>query len=65
MIKLDEEVCNEACRMVLQVHDSVVFEIAVGQADRYIPKIKKAMESVDYNFGVDFRVDYKKWGEAA
>lgn len=66
MIKLDKEVCNEEhCRMVLQVHDSVVFEIAVGKELEYFPKIKKAMEDVDYDFGVRFRVDYKKWGEAA
>lgn len=66
MIKLDETVCDEeTCRMVLQVHDSIVFEIRVGHADRLKPKIKEAMESVDYDFGVDFRVDCKRWGEAA
>lgn len=65
MIKLAETVCDESCRMVLQVHDSIVFEIAMGHADKYRPKIIEAMEDVEYNFGVDFRVDYKQWGEAA
>lgn len=64
MIKLDEEVCNEDdCRMVLQVHDSIVFEIAVGKESEYFPRITEAMENVDYNFGVRFRVEGKKWGE--
>lgn len=66
MIKLAEEVCDEnECRMVLQVHDSIVFEIAVGKADEYFPKIREAMENVDYDFGVRFRVDAHRWGEAA
>lgn len=63
MIKLDKTVCDEACRMVLQVHDSVVFEIAEGKEDEYLPKIVDAMEGVDYDFGVRFKVDYKRWGE--
>lgn len=65
MIKLAETVCDESCRMVLQVHDSIVFEIKVGDADKYGPKIIEAMENVDYNFGVDFRVDAHRWGETA
>ena len=63
MIKLDETVCDEKCRMVLQVHDSIVFEIAVGEYDRYMPRIKEAMENVDYDFGVRFFVEDKRWGE--
>ena len=66
MIKLAKTVCNEEeCRMVLQVHDSIVFEIAVGKEHEYFPKITKAMENVDFDFGVQFRVDCKRWGEAA
>jgi len=63
MIKLDETVCDESCRMVLQVHDSVVFEIAEGKESVYLPRIKEAMEAVDFDFGVKFKVDVKKWGE--
>lgn len=63
MIKLDKEVCDENCRMVLQVHDSVVFEIRKGMEHIYTPRIIAAMEAVDYNFGVRFKVDAKRWGE--
>lgn len=66
MIKLAKTVCNEKeCRMVLQVHDSIVFEIAVGKEHEYWDRIIEAMEGVDYDFGVRFRVEGKKWGEAA
>jgi DNA polymerase-1 len=63
MIKLEETVCDESCRMVLQVHDSVVFEIAEGKESLYLPRIKEAMEAVDFDFGVRFKVDAKRWGE--
>jgi DNA polymerase I len=64
MIKLAKTVCNEeSCRMVLQVHDSVVFEIAVGQESRYLPRIIEAMEAVDFDFGMRFKVDAHRWGE--
>lgn len=64
MIKLDQEVCNEEhCRMVLQVHDSVVFEIAVGKESEYLPRITETMQNVDFDFGVRFMVEAKRWGE--
>ena len=64
MIRLEETVCNEdECRMVLQVHDSIVFEIAVGKEREYFPRIIEAMERVDFDFGVRFRVEAKRWGE--
>lgn len=51
------------CRMLLTVHDSVVFEIKNGLEDKYIPLIKQVMEDVKPDFGVNFYIDYKKWGE--
>lgn len=64
MIKLDEKVCNpDECRMVLQVHDSIVFEIAEGKEAEYSPQIIKTMEDVDFDFGVKFLVTKKPWGE--
>lgn len=63
MIKLEKDVCDESCRMVLQVHDSVVFEIAEGKENMYSPLIIHAMESVDFDFGVKFKVEGKRWGE--
>lgn len=64
MVRLHNEVDDDIdCRMLLQVHDSVVFEIRNGLEEQYIPKIKNIMEDIDDGFGVKFRVDCKKWGE--
>lgn len=54
---------EEECRIVLQVHDSVVMEIKEGMEDLYIPKIRAIMENVkeDFDFGVRFKVDCKEW----
>jgi DNA polymerase I len=63
MIALDEAgLNNDECRMDLQVHDSVRFDIEDGKEDIYLPEIKKVMEDVP-DFGVRFKVDVKKWGE--
>lgn len=68
MIKLFEQVDNdEECRMLLTVHDSIVFEIKNGREDYYIPKIKSIMEDVDGFDGEPFRVrfaaDVKRFGD--
>lgn len=63
MIALDKAgLNNDECRMDLQVHDSVRFDIENGKEDTYIPEIKRVMEDVKPDFGVKFRVDCKKWG---
>jgi DNA polymerase I-like protein with 3'-5' exonuclease and polymerase domains len=49
--------------MLLQVHDSVVFEIREGMEDHYLPLIKQVMENVEPDFGVKFAVDVHAWGE--
>ena len=54
---------EEECRMLLQVHDSIVFEIKNGLEDKYLPMIKACMENVEPDFGVKFAVDIHKWGE--
>lgn len=59
--RIDREVCDENCRLVLQVHDDVVPEIRLGYEDQYLPKIKAIMEDVQYDFGVKFKVDVKEW----
>jgi len=63
MNALAEEVTDENCRMVLQVHDSVALEIADGMEDHYLPRAKECMENVkqDFDFGVRFKVDIKEW----
>lgn len=63
LVRVDQEVCNEECRLVLQVHDSIVAEIAEGKESEYLPKIQSIMEDVQYPFGVPFKVDIKPWGE--
>lgn len=65
MIALDEAgLNNDECRMDLQVHDSIRFEIERGKEKIYIPEIQNIMEDVnsDFNFGVQFKVDIHKWG---
>ena len=65
MVRLDKEVDNEIeARMLLQVHDSVVFEIKNGLEDKYVPLIKEIMEDVQPDFGVKFFVSAKRWGES-
>lgn len=60
---------NKECRMVLQVHDEIAFEIKEGREDYYLPKIKAVMESAPEEFckfvGVNVRFDCqaKPWGE--
>jgi DNA polymerase-1 len=65
MVRLYKNVDNEEeCRMLLQVHDSVVFEIKEGLEDKYLPLIKDCMENVEPDFGVRFAVDIHEWGKA-
>lgn len=59
---------NGEVRMVLTVHDSVVFEIKKGTEHKYLNRIRDIMEDVDTitaftgeSFGVKFAVDIHKW----
>jgi DNA polymerase-1 len=47
MIEIDRQILskNNDIKMILQVHDELVFEIPVG-AENFLPKIKEIMESV-------------------
>lgn len=62
MLRLDDAVDNDNCRMLLQIHDSVVFEIKTDHEEIYIPQIKEVMEDVKPDFGVRFAVEVKEWG---
>lgn len=56
---------NWKSRMLLQVHDELVFEIADGEADVLCPKIKRAMESAA-SLSVPLEADMglgMHWGE--
>lgn len=63
MVRLSKEIDCKDCRMLLQVHDSVVFEIRSNEVDKYKEKILAIMEDIKPDFGVKFAVDAHKWGE--
>jgi DNA polymerase I len=54
---------NPECRMILQVHDSIVFEILKSKVEYYSRIIKKVLEDVVPDFGVKFKVDVHEWGK--
>lgn len=67
MIRLQKEVCDDNCRMVLQIHDAIAFEIRKGMESEYLPRIQEVMESAPQEFcdfvGVDvaFAVSCEPW----
>jgi DNA polymerase-1 len=70
MIACQEEVCDENCFMVLQIHDELAFEIADGMEEEYLPRLQSVMERIpDEDFcaftgtPVKFRTSVKPWGE--
>lgn len=64
MLRLYNEVDNPDCLMLLQVHDSVVFEIKESKVDYYLPIIQQTMSDVEreYDFGVFFASEPEYWG---
>lgn len=63
MIRLHENVHDiEECRMILQVHDSVWFEIRKDKVDHYRKEITNTMQDVQPDFGVRFKIDFHKLG---
>lgn len=67
MIRLYKEVDDEFCRMLLMVHDSVIFEIKREYLEEYIRRIKETMSRVtdEINFDVPFDVEEEFWGKDA
>lgn len=62
MVAADKEGCNnEECLMLLQVHDSLVFEIEIGKEQYYKAKIIEIMTRPD--FGVKLAVDAHEWSK--
>lgn len=55
---------DEECRMLMQIHDAIVFEVRKDKFAEYLPKIVSTMESVNEiaDFGVPFSVDAHYWG---
>lgn len=69
MIKIDEYITksdfSSEVRMLLQVHDELVFEIKDNLIDDITPRLKEIMENI-YTFSVPITVEIKKgpnWGE--
>jgi len=53
---------NEECKMELQVHDSLRFNIEKGKEHIYLPEIGRLMETAAPDeFGVHFAVECHKW----
>jgi DNA polymerase-1 len=67
MVRLFEEVDSDDCRMLLQVHDSITFEIRTELVALYAPLIRRVMEDVEAVLGFDpqvrFAVDITPWSE--
>lgn len=55
MLRLASLIEGEDTHMLLQVHDSVVFEVPIQDMDRMVPSIESAM--TDFNFSVPMKVD--------
>lgn len=61
-----DEPSDGNCMMLLQVHDSITFEVKTELVDEYMPKIKAIMEDVSGSVGHDefdvkFAVDVGFW----
>lgn len=66
MVRCYEELESENCHMLLQVHDSITFEVKTELVDEYMERIRAVMENVDAvtgdtKFDVKFAVDVGYW----
>ena len=60
-----DQISNGEVRMLLQVHDSIIFEIKDGTVHKWQPEIERVMSNVNEiceNFDVVFAVDFHKFG---
>jgi DNA polymerase-1 len=58
MVRAFEQIDNEECRLLLQVHDSLVWEIKTDKLEEYSERILKLMEDVQpKDFDVRFAVE--------
>ena len=66
MVKCFQELEGPECRMLLQVHDSITFEVKESVVPQYMEKIRTTMEDVnavtgDIDFDVRFAVEVDNW----
>lgn len=64
MIKIAQEVCDENCHLLLQIHDEIVFEIRDGMEEEYLAKAQKVMETIPEAF-CEFTGNYVKFATSA
>ncbi len=62
MINIDDDprINKDECRIVLQVHDEIVFEMKDGVREKYEPYIIEHMVGFP-DFGVHFKVEGREW----
>lgn len=66
MVRCYEQLESENCHMLLQVHDSITFEVKTELVEEYMERIRAVMENVDAvtgdtKFDVKFAVDVGYW----
>lgn len=69
MVRIAEEVCDENCYLLMQIHDAFVFEIKDGFEEEYLPRIVDIMCDVDSliaeqmpsGLGTTIAVDGDEW----
>jgi DNA polymerase-1 len=66
MVRCYDQLESENCHMLLQVHDSITFEVKTELVDEYMERIRAVMENVDAvtgdtKFDVKFAVDVGYW----
>ena len=57
MIDIDNKIKNLKTKMILQVHDELLFEVPDFEKDKIIQLVKKSMENA-MKFKVPIKVDY-------
>lgn len=62
LLRVDNELCNEDCRIVLTVHDSIVLEVKEELAESIKEPVIKLMTDFP-QFSVKFDVECKEWGK--
>lgn len=64
LIEISETVCDNFCRLVLTVHDSIVLEIKEDYEKPYLAQAQRIMERIPTDFfEMMFTVDAHVWGE--
>jgi DNA polymerase-1 len=59
----DEGFDTDDCSMLLQVHDSIVWEVREDLVDTLKPELQHCMEAVPGNFNVPFHADIHEWSK--